>query len=132
MDKVDRQKAESEVNSWLDKKKVFQSTRETNKDNIDLLVDAICEGVLTMDQEFEFTHKLLHPFGEQEQITHLTYKSRLNDKMLRPYLKGVKSDDGDSRLLAYIAALTGTPRAILEGMDSLDKKISMAIAVFFL
>lgn len=132
MSKVNRQQAEAEVISWLDKKKVFQSTRENNKDSIELLIDAMCEGVLTMNENFEFTHTLLHEFGEQEKITMLKYKSRLNDKMLRQFMKGVKADDGDSRLLGYIGALTDTPRSVLESMDSVDKKIAMAIAVFFL
>lgn len=130
---VSKEVAEAEVNSWLEKKKIFDSIKEQNRDQIDLLVEAVSNGTLTLDgNTFEFTHKLLHPFGVDEKVTALTYKSRLNDRMLKPKLNGVKANDGDARLLAYIAALTDQPRGILEEMDSLDKKIAMAIAIFFL
>ena len=131
-EKIDRSVAVAEVEKWLDKKKVLQSVKEQFQDNIDLLADAISEGHLILGEDFTFKHTLLHPFGEEEKVTELTYKSRLNDKMLKPYLNGVKIGDSEGRFLAYIAALTSQPRGVLENMDSVDKKISMAIAVFFL
>jgi hypothetical protein len=52
--------------------------------------------------------------------------------MLKPYMNGVKPSDAEGRLLGYIAALTGQARAILEELDTADKKIAMSIAIFFL
>lgn len=133
MTSVSREIAEAEVNAWLEKKKVFSSTKESSKDSIEVLVDAMCNGVLSLDQQtWNFTHKLLFPFGDQVKVEELKYKPRLNDKMLKPYLNGVKASDAEGRLLAYIAALTGQSRAILEELDTADKKIAMAIAIFFL
>lgn len=133
--KITREQAEAEVTAWLDKKKIFQSTRERLEDNVELLIDAIQEGTLVLNQDdWKFTHTLLHPFGSDEsaKITSLVYRSRLNDKLLKPCVQGVKANDADGRLLAYIAALTDQSRGLLESMDSVDKKIAMAIAVFFL
>lgn len=52
--------------------------------------------------------------------------------MLKPYMQGIKTDDAGGQLLGYVAALTRQPRAVLEQLDSVDKKIAMAIAIFFL
>lgn len=128
-----KEMAEQEVNAWLDRKKIFKSIRETNKDYIDTLVDAMCEGVLSLDQEtWEWNHTLLFPIGENESVKSIKYKPRLNDKMLKPFLNGVKNQDSDGRLLAHVAALTNTPREVLASLDSADKRISMSVAIFFL
>ena len=130
--KIAREQAESEVNQWLETKKVFKSVRESNQDSIDLLIEAIQDGVLIYNEdENTFTHKLLHPLKNEMPVEELTYISRLNDNILRPYLKGVPTGDGDARLLATIAALTGKAKGILSALDSVDKKICNAIAIFF-
>lgn len=132
MGKINRETAEAEVNAWLDKKKVFDSTKETQKDFIDILVEAVVQGVLVVETDGKLKHILLFPFGEDTKITSLSYHLRLNDKMLKPCLNGVKAGDGDERMLAYIAALTEEPRGLLANLDSADKKIATAIAIFFL
>jgi hypothetical protein len=130
MDKVSREKATEEINEWLDKKKVYPSTRETQKDSIDLLIEAMMAGDVTLDDKTnEFTVNLLFPL---EEVKTLKCKARLNDKMLRPHLNGVKPSDADGRLNAYISALVSQPKAVIENLDSADKKIIMSIAVFFL
>lgn len=131
-DKVERSLAEEEVTDWLDKKKVSSSVRESNKDSIELLIDCICDGEMVKDDKNNLDYTLKHSFGDEEKITRLTFKPRLNDKMLKPYLNGVKTNDAEGRLLAYISALTGVQRAILENMDSVDKKVAMAVVIFFL
>lgn len=131
--KVTREQATIEVNSWLDKKKVYESTRESQKDSIDLLIEAMVSGDLTLNQDTnEFKHKLLFPENTSNEIVDLTYKSRLNDKMLKPYLNGVSPKDAEGRLTAYVSALTTQPKGLLEGLDTADKKIMLSIAVFFL
>lgn len=131
---VAKEIAEKAVKNWLDTKKVFDSVRQQNQADIDLLVEAIQKGVLTYGEEKNtFTHKLLHPLQADGEITttELTYIGRLNDNILRPYLKGVSPSDVDARVLATVAALTGTAKGILSALDSVDKKISNAIAIFF-
>lgn len=130
---VNAEQAALEVGGWLDFKKIFQKARLESRDSIDLMEDMVQEGVLEFDSETnEITHNLLFPVGEEEKISKLIYKPRLTDRMLEPYMKGVKGTDADGRLTAYVAALTSQMRGIIKGLDSQDKKISIAIAVFFL
>ncbi len=129
---VTREQATIEIESWLNKKKVYQSVREAQKDSVDLLIEAMMTGDLVLDQEKnEFIHNILFP-DAIGGVTEFRYKSRLNDKMLIPHLQGVKSNDADGRLLAHTAALTDQPPALLKGIDSADKKLMMAIVIFFL
>ena len=129
MSAVTRDVAQAEITGWLDKKKVYDSTREEQKGSIDILIEAMMGGDLILNDKFEFTHNLLFPL---DGLTELKYAPRLNDVMLRPYLNGVKSQDVDGRLLAYGSALTKTTKRELELLDTADKKIMLAIAVFFL
>lgn len=133
MEKVTREAAEVEVTSWLDKKKIFQDTRDKYKDHIEIIVEAIVNGVLVLDTDtFEFKHELLFPLGENEGLKEIKYRARLNDKMIQPKMKGVKSDDVDGRVSALIAALTGQNTAIITSLDTVDKRIATAIGVFFM
>jgi len=134
MSKVTIEIAEAEIESWLDKKKILPGLRDARREHINQLVECIQEGVLELNTEtFEFTHNLLEPFGSGEKLTsQLVYKPRLNDKQLQPWMKGVRGDDAEGRMLGYVAALTNTNRLLLELMDTADKRISMAIAIFFL
>jgi hypothetical protein len=133
MGKIAREVAIEEIDSWLDKKKVYESTRETHKDSIDVLIDAVVNGDLTLDEKTnELRHKLLFPDAVNNAITELVYKPRLNDQLVRPHLNGIKNNDGDGRLIAHTAALTSQSKNILSQLDSADKKIMMSIVVFFL
>jgi hypothetical protein len=132
MQKVTREQAEIEVQSWLAKKKIFEETKEKQKSHIEVIVEAMMNGVLVLNPEtFEFIHTLLFPIGEKEDVTTLTYKARLNDKDKAPYLKGVKSDDFEESYNAHLAALTKSARGIIALLDSTDKRIASAIGVFF-
>lgn len=130
---IARELAEAEVNEWLEAKKVFPSTIEDNKDSVEILVEAIMYGVLKLEPEDKsFTHTLLFPLGEDgASVNTLKYRYRVNDKILQRFMKGVSAKDGDGRLNATIAALTETARGIIEGLDTMDKKVANAIAIFF-
>jgi hypothetical protein len=135
MTQIVREVAEAEINKWLDYKKVFASVREKNKDSVELLIEGIMNGTLTLNEGHQITHQLLVPLtgeGGETTVTSLTYKPRLNDKMLQSHMKGVANDDGDMRLLAIISALTGSMKGIVINLDSVDKKIAVAIAIFFI
>jgi hypothetical protein len=130
MDKVSREKATEEINGWLDRKKVYPSTREANEKDLELLIEAMVNGDIVLDEKTnEFTHTLLFPL---EDTKSLKYKGRMNDKMLKPHLNGVSQKSGADMLTAYVAALTSQPKGLIESLDSADKKIAMAITVFFL
>lgn len=129
--KIPRDQAQLEVDSWLEKKKVFDGTKEKFKDQVEIMVEAIMNGVLVYDQEKSlFNHKLLFP--EEPAVDTLTYKLRLNDKQIAPHMKGVKSDNADERVNALLAALTNTSRSVIASLDSADKTIATAIGVFFM
>lgn len=132
MSKVALEVAEKEVESWMDKKKITQSMRESLKDQIKILVESVCDGLLILNVETnEWTHFLNFPLGEEGTIPQLKYLPRLNDRLLEPHLRGVKSDDGDKRLQAYISALTGEVKGVIANLDTVDKRVSTAIASFF-
>lgn len=134
MEKITRDVAEAEVTKWLDKKKITASTRERNEDYIETIVDYVMDGTLILEDDFKWTHNLLFPIESDSKATieSISYKPRLTDNDTRPKMAGVKAGDADGRLTGYICALTGQARGVISALDSQDKKIAMAIAIFFL
>jgi hypothetical protein len=131
--KVSNEIAVAEVNYWLDAKKIKPSQREEQKDSIEILTEAIMDGSLTLDQETNvFKYQLLFPLLGESPILDLTFKFRLNDSMVKPYLANVKHTDLTGMINAYICALTGKATGIINTIDSSDKKVARAIAAFFL
>lgn len=135
--KVIREQAELELESWLDKKKVFQETRERYKEHIEIITEAVMNGALVLNDKFEFQHELLFPLGEGKSddtavIEKLIYRVRITDKLISPHMRGVKSDDVDGRLNALIAAITTQSKAVISNLDSGDKRIATAIGIFFM
>jgi len=129
IEKVTKQQAEAEIQAWLDKKKIFQSVREVSTLEIDILIEGIMNGCLSLDDNGSFTQTLMFPTGDTKTIT---YKNRMNDNMLLPHLKGVSQRDGDARQIAYAAALTDVAKGILTSLDPVDKKVMMSIVGFFI
>lgn len=132
MEKIPREQAEEELTQWLDNKKVFQSMREEHKDFIELLIEALMIGTLSINlEDFKITHTLIMP-PESGKLTQLVYRPRLNDNLLQSHLKGVSATDGDARLHAMAAAITDTMKGVISKLDSAtDKKIMVAIVTFF-
>lgn len=133
-EKITREIAEGDVNRWLDTKKVLPSTRRLYEDFIESMIDGVMGGILIIEEDCKIKHTLVFPVGSSEEakVTSLTYFFRLNSKMLKPHLNGVKANDGDGRMDAHIAALTNTSREIIAAMDATtDKKLANAIALFF-
>lgn len=134
MSKIAKEVAEAEVTAWLDQKKVLPSTRESHEDYINTLISAVEEGVLVRVAETNtFVHKLQFPdLGGDEAFTELKYKSRINDFQLAPFKKGVSPKDADGQFNALVAGLTDQAKGLISKLDSQDKKIATAIAIFFL
>lgn len=129
---IPRDQAEKEVNEWLDLKKVSAKKREASKDAIDTLIEAVEEGNLTLNDDKTFTQKLKFPTDGELSIKDLSYKSRLKVSTLHAALKGSKASDADERILAYVAALTTKPKAVITALDTEDYNICQSIAIFFL
>ena len=135
IEKVSRKVAELEVKKWLDYKKVKEKKRENLQDQIDVMIDAIIDGSLVLDQDFKFTHQLSFPIENangEVTVKSLTYKPRLSVKEINAKMKGVKSNDPDARVVGYVAALTDHPRAVLTDLDTEDNSLAQAFALFFL
>ena len=134
-EKVSRKVAELEVKKWLDYKKVKEKKRENLQDSIDIMIDAIIDGSLVLDQDFKFTHTLSFPIENangEVTVKSLTYKPRLSVQEITSRMKGIKSNDPDARVVGYVAALTDKPRAVLTDLDTEDNAIAQAFALFFL
>jgi hypothetical protein len=133
MSKVNRETAEAEINSWLDFKKISEKKRTNYKENIESLVDAVCEGILSVNPEGKELVQILNfPIGEEMKVNKLEYKPRLTVGAVQSHLNGVKATDADGRIIAYIAALTSQPKELIKKMDTEDNGLAQSIAVFFL
>ncbi len=129
---VNLEQATEEVNSWLDHKKIGQKKRESQKDQIDSLIDAICEGVLTLDAEKNFVQTLKFPTEGEMPLKELKYAPRVKTGTFHLHLQGVKASDTDARICAYIAAITSKPKALIQKLDTEDYGVAQSIAIFFL
>ncbi len=129
---VSREIATTEVYKWLDFKKINEKKRDAQKDQIESLIDALVDGSLILNPDFTFTQTLKFPTEGELKIITLDYKPRLKMQAIHAAMGGVKSGDVDGRVLAYIAALTSTTKAIIKDLDTEDYSISQSIAIFFL
>lgn len=133
MDQISQEVAQSEINNWLKKRKVFKSQIEQNKGSIDLLVDAMVEGLLTYDPTTnKLTQTLLFPLGDGGVTKEIVWGFRLNQEMQDPHMKGLDIQDIEGRFAAMTAALTESPKSLYKKLDTADSKVSKAILVFFL
>lgn len=135
--KITLEAANEEIESWLDFKKISAQKRKSLSDQIETLIEAMCDGSLVLEkgdesESFVFTQSLKFPFGKDEKITELKFKSRMGIATIHLHLKDVKSTDADGRLLAHVAALTSQNKEILKNMDTVDYSTSSAIAMFFI
>lgn len=132
MDVVSKEVAKAEIDKWLDYKKVGDRKREALESNIEALCDAICDGVLVVDDKFNLVQKLLFPIGVETIISELTFKPRMTMASVHNHLNGVKSTDADGRMCAWIAALTSKPKDIIKALETEDYAIGQTIAGFFI
>jgi len=129
---VDIKVATQEINSWLDYKKVKAAPKETYKAQIDTLIQAVCDGELTINATtFELSQTLNCPVPELD-LTVLKYVPRLTIGEMRKASVNVKPTDFDGKCIATIAAATGKAMSHLDKMDSSDYNTAQAIAVFFM
>lgn len=133
MDKVSRDVATQEIESWLDYKKVNSRKRESYQEQIDTLIDGVCDGALTLNPDTHaLTHHLKFPLEAEVTTTSLDYAPRIKMKAVHQNMQGTKAGDADGRVCAYIATLTGKPKDVIKAMDTEDYSIAQAVAIFFL
>lgn len=140
MAKIAYDVAEKEVNAWLDSKKVGESKRVAKRENIETLINAMCDGDLILKlseptKELSFIQTLKTPLkGEKGAvgISELKYKNRMSTAQLQACMKSVKLNDGLGIIIAIIGVLTGELNPSLQELDTEDFSIAQAIASFFL
>lgn len=131
--KISKEIALKEVNSWLDYKKVDESKRAESEDSIEALARAIESGNLSYNsEENKLTQNLKWPIGEGGAIKSLTYKSRLSMNDVHIRTKNVKSNDAHGLITAYICALTQQNSGVIGALDTEDNRVAQSIASFFL
>jgi hypothetical protein len=131
-DKIVEEVAKVEIDKWLEYKKIDDDEREAQAANIEKITKAIMHGRLVLNTDsMEFTQTLKFPITN-DKIETLTYKPRIKMSEVQRRLQGVKGNDADGRVLAYISTLTGKQKPILQDMDSVDYDLAQAIAIFFL
>lgn len=123
---ITKEVAEQEINAWLDYKKIKPSQRISNKPHIDILVEGIMCGDLSIDPDKDFliTQKLCFPVDGL--FDSLTYKSRASVGDIQKATNETKEV-----FFSTVSVLTGKGASHIKRMDSEDSKVAYAITVFF-
>ena len=132
---ISKDVAIKEVDRWLDYKRIKPRKRENLSDNIEAMVDAVMDGTLVLEKNYDWTHNLTFPLeNDKGEVTvdKLSYKSRIMVRDINSRMKGIKAGDGDARVIGYVSALTGEPAGVLNTLDTEDQAIFLHIATFFL
>jgi hypothetical protein len=129
--------ANKEIQKWLDFKNVSPRKRNTKetKAQIETLVDAICDGDLVLDEDFNLVQALRNPVLDKDgkpALKEMVFKPRLLLEDVESKLMNVKSDNTIGMLAAYTSALTGVNSAMTKKIDTDDNKTAQAIVMFFL
>lgn len=135
MDKISLDLATLEFEKWLDFKKIKDRKREANKDQEEILIDAIKNNNLIISEDFNLEYNLEFPLKNDDgdaTLESLSFKPRLKVFEINNKMKGVKSNDVDGRVLGYIAASTGKNTGLLKKLDTEDYSIAQAIIMYFL
>lgn len=133
MGKIAREVAEEEIKVWLDYTHVRERTRETYKEQVETLVDAMCDGFLILNHDTKvLSQTLSSPVGKDGVEKGLDYKHELRIGAVQNHLRGVKAGDSDGRVMAYVCALTSKNSEIIKDIKTHDYSICQSIALFFL
>ena len=135
MSKVKENVAVNEVNRWLEFKKIKAKKIEESGEAIETISEAIQLGILSIDENCIFKHKLEIPIeseGNKIMLSELTYKPRLKISEVHPKLQKVKTGDIHGMISSYISALTGQNSGMIRSLDTEDYRVAQAIATFFL
>ncbi len=124
--------AENDLNNWLERNSIPEEKRDSYSDSFNIIKKAIMSGAVIINEDATLTLKLNTPIGANGFISELKFNARVNRKMVLPHLSGVKSGDQELRMLAYMAASTGTKtKALLSELMPEDQMIADNITVFF-
>ncbi len=126
--------ARIELEKWLDYKKVSEAKKESSKESIDLLVDAISNGSLVLADNLSLIQTLDFPIKDKDgrdAYKTLEFKPRLTVGDVHSNLQGIKATDAAGFIIGYVAALISQPKEFVRKLDVQDYGIAQAIALFF-
>ena len=136
MEKMSLEVAEKEFNAWLDHKNVKESKREAYKDAGESIIQCLCEGSVTIDGNMNLTYKPTPVMYDDKEdgnaLSELVFKPRLRQFEVNKYMKGVKADDAEGRLLAFTCASTGVNKGLIQKLYTEEFQITQNIALYFL
>ena len=133
--KMTLEAATSEINDWLDFKGISSRNRERLADVIETLTDAIQSGFAWINPDKSITQKLRFPITDENGnpiVQELTYKARITLGELKKRTANIRPGDTDGRFSAYAAALTSSPAAYFDKLDTADGGVMNAVVVFFI
>ena len=132
---VSHEVAQAEIAAWLDVRRVSEKKRSEYESTISELVEAVEQGRIVFHKETGVLDlKLEFPIGETGSVRTLSFNPRLDVAAVRSAIQtlGVKTGDGDGRLVAYIAAATKQASGVILKMDTADHSIAGSIALFLM
>jgi len=134
MGKVSREVAEADFQKWLDFKRVKEKKRVDSKQQEEELINAIEEGQLVVDTDFNLVLKLDFPLSHEGTITvsELKFKPRITVGEINAKLKGVSQNSADDRIVAYVSALTNSSLSVINKLEVEDYRIASSIVIYFL
>ena len=133
--KVTREVALKDFERWLNFKNIKGRKREDNENFEQIIVDAIVDGQLTIGDnchiKFILPEAITNKEGE-EVLKELTFLPRIRVRDVNNKMKGVKADDGDGRVVAYISAITQQNTGIITNLFTEDYSVCQSIVMYFL
>ena len=135
MKKVAIEVATAEFENWLELKKIGEKKRTENAAFGDVIIENITTGTLKFDANSNLIFTLPEPLKDDEGavfLAELVFKPRIRVHELNAKLKGIKADDVDGRIAAYIAAITSQNIGVVGKLYTEDYSICQAIAMYFL
>ena len=131
---ISKEQASTEFEAWLDFKKVKEKKKTDNAESADEIITEIIDGNAIIKEDKTIVYTLQFPLSNGDKVTlqQLEFKPRINVREITSNLRGVKSQDVDGRILAYVTSLTGQPTGVLKGLDTLDWAFCQNIATYFL
>lgn len=127
------EQARAEVIDWLKLCKISDSKIEKSEDVIESLTEAMQDRRLVIDEK-KVEYTLIHELKLDDGSTFLdkvNIKNRINYNAVKPYMKGIKSDDAIGMMHAYACALIGEPMSTFTKLDTRDSGLLRSIASFF-
>ena len=134
MIQITEEMAHEEVQKWLNHRGVRQSKRDALQNSIDSLIEEFADGTLRLDEDFNIHQTLRFPLKNENgdiTLSSLKYNSRARQNQINLAMSNVKANNGLGMITAYISALTGVVKGLVDSMDTEDHKVGQIIASFF-